>query len=322
MQHSNGVLISGQSGSGKTALVRGVLALLHPLYSQEVDAASLVEQMEKDVNTNRTDGETRNVVGRIMDNLVRNQPAVLFIDRLDLVGHTPKSSESLTVTKLRSCLQQEMDRLSGQRAGVLVVAAVTNPEALVPALRRNGRFDREIALRKPDAQGREALLRSLTAAAKLHVDVDFASLASRSEGLNPSDLEGWTREAALGAIRRYLAKKEFEETVAPTIAASALQFSAGRPPLTTLSTTPTSETANPPVNPTSAPAQTTGPTQAPSMQNMPVTPSGPVARATPGGLMDAWLVNSEPPRAPQAAVSRGSELLRGTGREVRKLTSS
>ena len=96
----------------------------------------------------------------------------------------------MTIAMVRAALGAALDYLAAQRACVLIVGASEGISNLSPALRRNGRFDREIVLRKPDHVGREALLTQLTQGSRLGPDVDLKALANMSEGVGPSDLEG------------------------------------------------------------------------------------------------------------------------------------
>jgi len=144
----------------------------------------------------------------------KNAPSIIFIDEIDAIA--PKRSEVTGEVERRVVAQllALMDGLKG-RGNVIVIAATNRPEALDPALRRPGRFDREIEIGIPDKQGRFEILQIHTRGMPLADDVDLKKLAEITHGYTGADLAALCREAAMKALRRYLPKIDLEEKRIP-----------------------------------------------------------------------------------------------------------
>ncbi len=204
-----GVLLFGPPGTGKTLLARAVAGEAGvPFFS--VAGAEFVESLVG-VGAARI----RDLFRRV--NAVA--PAIVFIDELDAAGRKRGAGGSGGGSDEReqtlNQLLVEMDGFEVQ-SGIVVIAATNRPDILDPALMRPGRFDRHITVERPDAEGRERILRIHAARKPLGDDVDLERIASRCPGFTGADLASVVNEAALLTIRRKgstIEMKEFEEAV-------------------------------------------------------------------------------------------------------------
>ncbi|MBI1832044.1 MAG: ATP-dependent zinc metalloprotease FtsH, partial [Planctomycetes bacterium] len=131
-------------------------------------------------------------------------PCIVFIDELDALGKSRAINPLGTHDEREQTLNQLLVEMDGfdPNVGVIIMAATNRPEILDPALLRAGRFDRHVALDRPDVRGREAILRVHTRSVKLSADVDIRVVAQRTPGFVGADLANVVNEAALLAARR------------------------------------------------------------------------------------------------------------------------
>ncbi len=199
-----GVLLYGPPGTGKTLLAKAV--------ANETDShfisVSGPEFMSK------LYGESEQRIREIFEEAKQNAPSIIFLDEIDSIA--PKRSEVTGEVERRVVAQllSNMDGLS-ERGDVVVIGATNRENALDPAIRRGGRFDREIEIGIPDKNGREEILLIHTRGMPLAKDVKVDKLAEVTHGFVGADLEQLTKEAAMNALRKIIPKLNLEEDTIP-----------------------------------------------------------------------------------------------------------
>ncbi|MDD4810179.1 MAG: CDC48 family AAA ATPase [Methanobacterium formicicum] len=195
-----GILLHGAPGTGKTLLAKAVASES----GSNFVAINGPEVMSKFV------GEAEKKIREIFEEAAENAPTVIFIDEIDAIA--PKREE-VTGEVERRVVAQILALMDGlkERGKVIVIGATNRPDDLDPALRRPGRFDREIELRVPDRDGRIEILEIHTRAMPLSDDVDINELAETTHGFVGADLAALCREAAMHALRRVLPDIDLQE---------------------------------------------------------------------------------------------------------------
>ena len=189
----HGILLVGPPGTGKTLLARAVAGEAEVQFLS-ISGSDFVE-MYVGVGASR--------VRDLFDQAKKAAPAIIFIDEIDAVGRKRGSGLGGGHDEKEQTLNQllvEMDGF-GKAEGVIVLAATNRPDILDPALRRPGRFDREIYVGKPDAKGREDILKVHARDKKLSDDVDLHKIALTTQGFTGADLQNLLNEAAILATR-------------------------------------------------------------------------------------------------------------------------
>ncbi len=188
-----GVLLHGPPGTGKTLLARAV--------ANETSASFFSIAGPEIIS--KYYGESEQQLREIFEDAKEESPSIIFIDELDSIA--PKR-EDVTGEVERRVVAQLLTMMDGleSRGQVIVIAATNRVDSVDPALRRPGRFDREIEIGVPDEVGREEILQIHTRGMPLSDDVDLAELATDTHGFVGADIEGLTKEAAMKALRRYL----------------------------------------------------------------------------------------------------------------------
>ncbi|MDI9642370.1 MAG: CDC48 family AAA ATPase [Archaeoglobaceae archaeon] len=197
-----GVLLHGPPGTGKTLIAKAV--------ANEVDAhfisISGPEIMSKFY------GESEQRLREIFEEAKQNAPSIIFIDEIDSIA--PKREE-VTGEVERRVVAQLLALMDGleSRGQVIVIAATNRPDAIDPALRRPGRFDREIEIGVPDREGRKEILEIHTRKMPLAEDVNIEEFAELTNGFVGADLEALCKEAAMHALRRVLPEIDIEKEI-------------------------------------------------------------------------------------------------------------
>lgn len=189
-----GVLLVGPPGTGKTLLARAVAGEAGAPFLS-ISGSDFVE-MYVGVGASR--------VRDLFEQAKKKAPAIVFIDEIDAVGRHRGAGTGGGNDEREQTLNQllvEMDGF-GTNSGIIVIAATNRLDVLDPALLRPGRFDRQITVNRPDAQGREDILKVHSRNKPLGPDVDLKEIAKDTIGFTGADLENLLNEAALLAVRR------------------------------------------------------------------------------------------------------------------------
>jgi transitional endoplasmic reticulum ATPase len=198
-----GVLLFGPPGCGKTLLAQAV-ANESEAHFISINGPEIMSKFY---------GESEKRLRQIFDEAEKNAPSIIFIDELDAIA--PKREEVIGEVERRVVAQllAVMDGLQ-QRGQVIVIGASNRPNAIDPALRRPGRFDREVEIRVPDKEGRHQILHIHSRGMPLE-SVKPESIADITHGFVGADLAALCREAAMNALRRYLPRINLEEDEIP-----------------------------------------------------------------------------------------------------------
>ncbi len=199
-----GVLLHGPPGTGKTLLAKAVANETNANF-YHIGGPEIMSKFY---------GESEERLREIFKEAEENAPSIIFIDEIDSIAPKREEVSGDVEKRIVSQLLTIMDGLES-RGQLVVIGATNRVNALDPALRRPGRFDREIEIGLPDSKGRLQILHIHTRGMPLSEEVDLENIASRTHGFVGADLEALAKEAAMGALRRILPEINLDEQSIP-----------------------------------------------------------------------------------------------------------
>ncbi|MCD6260372.1 MAG: CDC48 family AAA ATPase, partial [Thaumarchaeota archaeon] len=199
-----GVILYGPPGCGKTLIAKAI-ANETGAHFISINGPEIMSKFY---------GESEARLREVFQEAEQNAPSIIFIDELDAIA--PKRGE-VTGEVERRVVSQLLTLMDGlkTRGQVIVIGATNRIEAVDPALRRPGRFDREIRIGVPDRNGRKEIFQIHTRRMPLAEDVDLDELADITHGFTGADIAALCREAAMSALRRFLPKIDLEKETIP-----------------------------------------------------------------------------------------------------------
>ena len=199
-----GVLLHGPPGTGKTMIAKAVATETNAHFTS-INGPEIISKYY---------GESEKQLREIFDDAANNAPAIVFVDEIDSI--CPKREDVSGEVERRVVAQMLtlMDGMQG-RDNVIVIGATNRRDAMDPALRRPGRFDREIEIGVPDREGRKEILEVHTRQMPISDDFDIEWVLENSYGFVGADLAALVRESAMKALRRYLPEIDLDEDTIP-----------------------------------------------------------------------------------------------------------
>ena len=199
-----GVLLHGPPGTGKTLIAKAVASETKANFTS-INGPEIISKYY---------GESEKQLREIFDEAAANAPAIIFIDELDSIAPKREDVSGEVERRVVAQLLTLLDGMQG-RDNVIVIGATNRPDAIDPALRRGGRFDRELEIGVPDKNGRAEIIGIHTRGMPISDDFDVDWLLDNTHGFVGADISALVREAAMKALRRYLPDIDLDEEHIP-----------------------------------------------------------------------------------------------------------
>ncbi|DAC61628.1 MAG TPA: AAA family ATPase [Candidatus Poseidoniales archaeon] len=199
-----GVLLHGPPGTGKTMIAKAVANETNAHFTS-INGPEIISKYY---------GESEKQLREIFDDAASNAPAVIFIDELDSIAPKREDVSGEVERRVVAQLLTLMDGMQG-RDNVVVIGATNRPDAIDQALRRPGRFDRELEIGVPDKNGRREIVNIHTRGMPIADDFDMDWVLENSYGFVGADISSLSREAAMKALRRYLPDIDLDQDEIP-----------------------------------------------------------------------------------------------------------
>ena len=199
-----GVLLHGPPGTGKTLIAKAVASETNAHFTS-INGPEIISKYY---------GESEKQLREIFDEAAANTPAIIFIDELDSIAPKREDVSGEVERRVVAQLLTLLDGMQG-RDNVVVIGATNRRDAIDPALRRPGRFDRELEIGVPDKNGRKEIIDIHTRGMPISDDFDIDWLLDNSYGFVGADISALVRESAMKALRRYLPEIDLDEEQIP-----------------------------------------------------------------------------------------------------------
>ena len=199
-----GVLLHGPPGTGKTMIAKAVANETNAHFTS-INGPEIISKYY---------GESEKQLREIFDEAASNAPAIIFVDELDSIAPKREDVSGEVERRVVAQLLTLMDGMQG-RDNVVVIGATNRPDAIDQALRRPGRFDRELEIGVPDKNGRREIVNIHTRGMPIADDFDMEWILENSYGFVGADIMSLTREAAMKALRRYLPESDLDQDEIP-----------------------------------------------------------------------------------------------------------
>ena len=199
-----GVLLHGPPGTGKTLIAKAVASETKANFTS-INGPEIISKYY---------GESEKQLREIFDEAAANAPAIIFIDELDSIAPKREDVSGEVERRVVAQLLTLLDGMQG-RDNVIVIGATNRPDAIDPALRRGGRFDRELEIGVPDKNGRSEIIGIHTRGMPISDDFEIEWLLDTTHGFVGADISALVREAAMKALRRYLPEIDLDEEQIP-----------------------------------------------------------------------------------------------------------
>ena len=199
-----GVLLHGPPGTGKTLIAKAVASETNAHFTS-INGPEIISKYY---------GESEKQLREIFEDAASNAPAIIFIDELDSIAPKREDVSGEVERRVVAQLLTLLDGMQG-RDNVVVIGATNRQDAIDPALRRPGRFDREIEIGVPDKNGRAEIIEIHTRGMPISDDFDVDWLLDNTHGFVGADISALVRESAMKALRRYLPEIDLDEEQIP-----------------------------------------------------------------------------------------------------------